>query len=582
VRFQTRGVSAESPLLGPGRWFWRVSARYGDNSRSSPVASVIIEQNAPLSAPALVSPPAEGAVNVSGEGDVYFSWRREAGADSYTLLVSAREDLADPLISRRVRENYYAHPAAGLGEGRYYWGVSAHDAGGNASPVSSVRPFTAAAARALVRTVFPPDAYIVAEDLLPNLRFTWKTNVSSAHRFQIASDAGFSAPFLDEPAPGETFQARRLPAGTWYWRVAAVSGGQSLYSPANRLTVIEVLPPPELGAPEGSFSGLVDQRQVVVVQPGRRMTFSWRAVTGADRYAFRLYDADEAGGMGERVFEDTVPEGTSLSLSMDNYAEGLYYWTVQPMADEGAAHSRLTGYTGTAQFNLQKTRALTLDYPPPGHEYAGFDALRQPGELRWSSIDTPRRARFILSRSRNLSGRPLMDVSDPGRTIPLVSLSEGTYYWTVRAEGSDGADISPRAPSWFRVLPMPSLEGIRNFQPADNFVFGPEQLRGLSSITFSWDEVEGANAYTFALEREDEGSAPVSIAVSGPSPQRAYTLDNLSVLARGRFVWRVEPLYRGPDGSVIRRGAVRAVRFIVDIPAVQRRNIDDMGTLYGQ
>jgi hypothetical protein len=115
-------------------------------------------------------------------------------------------------------------------------------------------------------------------------------------------------------------------------------------------------------------------------------------------------------------------------------------------------------------------------------------------------------------------------------------------------------------------------------------VFGPEQLRGLTSITFSWDEVEGANAYTFALEREGEGegSAPTSIAVSGPSPQRAYTLDNLTVLARGRFVWRVEPLYRGPDGSVIRRGVVREIRFIVDIPAVQRRNIDDMGTLYGQ
>jgi hypothetical protein len=585
IQMQTRAASAEFSPPGPGRWFWRVSARYGDTFRPSRTGSFEIIRDSDLSAPVLLAPLPEGAVNIAPEGrDPYFSWRHDGGMAAYTIVISEHQDLSNPLLTERVEENYYPYPAKTgiLGEGRYYWGVSAEDSRGNRSSFSPARPFTAHAAEIVLRTIFPPDNYSAAENLIQDIRFTWRANVSSPIRIQIAGEPEFAAPLVDEAVFGSAFQGRRLPPGTWYWRLAALSAERPRYSETNRLTVLGTLPPPEMEPPEGSSaSGAVGERQMVVVQPGGRITFRWQAVEGAQYYVFNLYNTDrETGGMGNRVFSAPSIKDTSIGMSMDDYEEGLYYWTVRSMAGEGTSQSRLTGLTGKAQFNLRKSGRLILDYPPPGHEYPALDAQERPGELRWSFLDTPRRTRFILSASRNLSGPPLMDIADPSQSIRLKPLPPGTYYWTVRGEGLNGTDISAK-PSWFRVLPMSSLGEAGNRQPADDFVFGPEQLRGRSSITFSWNEVKGANAYTFTLEQEEEGQPSRMVVHSGPGPERSYTLNDLSLLTRGRFIWKVEPAHLMPDGSFLRRGAVGENHFTVDIPAVQRRDLQDVGTLYG-
>jgi hypothetical protein len=47
-----------------------------------------------------------------------------------------------------------------------------------------------------------------------------------------------------------------------------------------------------------------------------------------------------------------------------------------------------------------------------------------------------------------------MDITNPDRTIELIRLLEGTYYWTIQAETPEGYVISASAPSSFRVLPI--------------------------------------------------------------------------------------------------------------------------------
>jgi hypothetical protein len=584
IRVQTRGASAEVSLPAPGRWFWRVLARYGDAFLPSQTGSFEAAEDLGFTAPEPLTPLPGGTVNISPEGrDPAFSWRPGTGT-AYTIVISEHQDLSNPLITERVKENYYSYPvkAGLLGEGRYYWGVFVEDSGGNKSSLSPARPFTARAAETAPRAIFPPDNYTVAESLIQDIRFTWRSGVSSSLRIQIAGDPEFAALLVDEAVSGSAFQAGRLPPGTLYWRVAAAGNdAQPRYSGTNRLTVLAALPLPELAVPEGGASGVVNEQQVVVVQPGKQILFRWGPVEGAQYYEFRLYDAQgESGEMGKLIFSNSSLKDASIGMSMDSYKEGLYYWTVRPMAAEGALQSRLTGLMGKDQFILRKSGGLMLDYPPPGHAYSALDAQDRPGELRWSFLDTPRRTRFILSSNRNLSGRPLMDIADPGGTIRLVPLPPGTYYWTIRGESGNGADISA-SPSWFQVLATPSLAAAGNRQPPDNFVFGPEQLRGRRSITFSWNAVEGANAYIFTLEQEEEGQPSRRIAGSEPGPEQSYTLDNISLLTRGRFVWKVEPVYRNPDGSFIRRGTVGENRFTVDIPAIQRRDLEDMGTLYG-
>jgi hypothetical protein len=448
VRIQTRMTHAESPLLGPGRWFWRVSARYGDVFLASGVIPFTIEQGGELDPPALVMPAAESEVDLrGGRRSLYFSWKTVPGADSYTLRVSPGRDMSNPVILQRVEGNYYAYPAASeLREGEYYWDVSA--AGGGRASASPVRSFTARRAPPDIRIVFPPDNYTVGEDALPDVRFTWKAGVSPV-RFQIAGDPGFAGPVVDEQSGGTMFQGRRLPAGTWYWRVVS----DTLQSPVRRFTVAGALPPPVLSGETGEL----------LLRPGEDAVFRWQAVEGADYYRFRLYD--EGGGL---LSEQTLRD-TSAGVAMDGYPEGNYRWTVQSFAEAGQQGSRRSGLTGTALF----------------------------------------------------------------------------YF---------------------------SGSGLEGISPGNNVTFGTAQFRDRPFIVFTWTELAEAVDYTLVLSAGD-GRPVLSRTVSRPP----YILDDLSVLSRGVFSWRIQA-NRGAGGVQI---LSPERRFIIDIPAVGQPLLQDVGTLYG-
>jgi hypothetical protein len=108
-------------------------------------------------------------------------------------------------------------------------------------------------------------------------------------------------------------------------------------------------------------------------------------------------------------------------------------------------------------------------------------------------------------------------------------------------------------------------------------VIGPDILRESRTIVFSWDPVAGADAYVFTLFREtDQGRDSI---LSFEGPESSYTLEDLSLLDPGRFVWQVEALSRETDG---RRGTPGENLFIVDIPQPGVPRMRDPGDLYGQ
>ncbi|MDR1933000.1 MAG: hypothetical protein LBQ57_09305 [Spirochaetales bacterium] len=130
--------------LRPGAYYWRVLPVYSRNyegaARVSAAGSFRIEK-----AETLTVPQAQGwqreVYLESGQGNSYFTWTPEEEAAYYTFLLSKQEDLRNPLIEQRVRDNYYAFDvkAAGLATGEYYWGVYQTDTEGNRSRVSEAR-----------------------------------------------------------------------------------------------------------------------------------------------------------------------------------------------------------------------------------------------------------------------------------------------------------------------------------------------------------------------------------------------------------------------------------------------------------
>jgi hypothetical protein len=124
--------------------------------------------------------------------------------------------------------------------------------------------------------------------------------------------------------------------------------------------------------------------------------------------------------------------------------------------------------------------------------------------------------------------------------------------------------------------------------PVDGFVLGPEQIRqsrrlaggkAVGPLEFSWQEVPGANSYNFTLLAETPRGLRPILSVEGS--QNSYAIEDIRLLERGSFVWRVEAQSRA-GGRVERRGAAAESRFTVDVPAPGNPRVRDPGVLYGQ
>jgi hypothetical protein len=578
---QTRlgGTSLVYSDLGAGRWYWRVTPIFPEGfwgtAQASGVASFVIEQRGGMEAPR-PQIPAEGAsLNIGREReDAYFSWRHDEEAASYTIRISPRADLSDPLITQTVHDNFfiYRRQETTLQAGRYYWGVSQTDGEGNSSAVSPARAFLAIEGEVIQRTIFPPANYTVTDTLLRDIRFTWKSNLPFTRRFQISNNPQMNGFVVNEAVHGEMFQGRILPAGTYYWRISAEAGDASFDTPPKRFTVFPLFVAPVLEEPGPG--------EKAAIRAGTPVNFRWQAVEGAEYYQFRLYAED---ARGSPLYENAFCRTASQTLEMDSYPDGGFFWTVQAFADEGPLHSRRTGLLAAGHFTKRQLRPVSLEYPPSGHEYPGLDALRRPGVLRWRLSDTPGNSRFVLSRNPNpLTGQAVMDIRNPDTTITLARLPEGTYYWTIRAETEDGFNISAERPFSFRVLPVPLLPEAAGRLPQDNELIDAARLRENRTITFTWQPVEGANGYIFSLFHEETEGQRRLLLRAGPGEAASYTLEDLrTLLVQGDFTWQVEAVSRAADGFMERRGTPGENRFRVDVPVPGAARAKDPGVLYG-
>ena len=96
-------------------------------------------------APASVA-PFDGRVFYNGPGNsgIGFFWKSVPGAASYTIRISARADLRQPIVKEAVPENFFildAARTAALPERIFYWAVSQTDFEGEVSPYGEPRSF---------------------------------------------------------------------------------------------------------------------------------------------------------------------------------------------------------------------------------------------------------------------------------------------------------------------------------------------------------------------------------------------------------------------------------------------------------
>ncbi|GHT67519.1 hypothetical protein FACS1894110_13160 [Spirochaetia bacterium] len=539
LQTQAQGTSFIYAKLNPGRWYWRVqpvfTGNYTGRAEVSEIRSFVIEQNDTLSAPTLQGPTNGNSVNTARNAPgVYFSWKNEEEANTYTIRISPNQNLSNPVVSETVSTNFYVYQpsTARLRPGQYYWAVHQTAADGSNSPASAVYQFSSVEGAVVndesQRTIFPPDNYTIAENLLPDTWFTWNSNLPNRIRFQVSSSADFSSPVIDRVVTGSPAQGSRLPLGTWYWRIAAVGDNGALLSgpqyqtAAKRFSVVSpTLPQPVLETPRSGGRAFI--------RLDNQVEFRWQAVTGADQYLFRLY---RGTAQGQPLFETTLNRATSQIVDWSRYGEGAYSWTLQAMAAETNLQSRRSGLAAAANFTARKLQLISLDSPARNAAIDGLTALRQPGTVRWSSNETVRNSRFVLSKNANpLVGTPLMDISNPGRSIPLIKLEAGTYYWTIRAETAEGVDLSPAEAASFRVLPF-RITPVRLDQDATE-ISGLDAFRKPTIVRWSTNETVGTSRFVLSKNANPLQGTPVT-AINNPGREI-----RLTKLEPGEYYWTV-------------------------------------------
>ena len=577
VTKQVSGESVSFVLPRDGTWYWRLTPIYAaeDEASRKPIpASVFYIEKQKTFAP--IEQLAPGKIADTAEGkSITFSWKNVSEVKKYLVRVAKTEAMNNPVLERSSDINYYElkNAAKALPNGTYYWSVEGLDKNGERLTASAASSFKTRDSEVILRSLFPPDNYVLADTLCLDTRFTWKTNLQGEQRFQVSATPDFSSPLLDIKAQGSGIEGLMLERGDCYWRVAVKSEDETFHTPAKKLNVAPALPRPEL-------IGVGDS---VVVRPDAKTTFAWTAVPLADYYQVKI---TEPGLDSQPLYENLYITGTEIKMALQSIREGQYVIHVQGFAAATATSSRRYSYAADKTFDLKHLRPVELVSPVRGARISGVDAALKPGTLEWSSVEKPVKSRLVLEKVGKAGS--IISAVNPSYTMSLPPLEAGTSRWRVSAVTEDGLDISSVRDGTFTVLPIPPLEKLAVSSPAENETFGTNFFKTNRSIVFRWKKNAEATHYSIKLynaknqkifERNIDAS---EASAAGKAGECAFTFTELAKLSRGTFSADIRAQRRLKNGLLFQDGNASVRHFVIDLPQAKKVETDDTGVLYGR
>ena len=249
-----------------------------------------------------------------------------------------------------------------------------------------------------------------------------------------------------------------------------------------------------------------------------QLRFEWSEVTDALYYMLEVSGTPDFSNL--RINRQAAA-GFSADGSLE---EGTWHWRVRPIFP--AAYETASVYSSIASFSIERNdraETLVVTVPPPPEP------------------------------------EPVVEAPPPPPPPPPQPKPK------------------PAPP---RPTPPPPLPAPRNRLPVAGYRIGIEELQSQRGITFSWAGVSGANAYIFTLYQQTSNGRR-QIVRREPENRTSWTLDNLSLLDRGTFIWQVEAVNRNRNNAIERRGRIEENSFIVDIPVPGPVQLEGTGIFYG-
>jgi len=357
------------------------------------------------------------------------------------------------------------------------------------------------------------------------------------------------------------------------------------------------------------------QPAAVVTQPGPNaryvkntpqplsVKFEWNRVNLEAKDRLRLEIATDRNF--NRVVKSVGNLNSSAEISLD---AGLWNWR---LSYEGAILS-------TGRLTVIEASNLGLLSPVKGSLFRYHDDP-PPVSFQWSEIEEALHYIIEISPTQDFTS-PQISRQTVEASFTYPYLGPGTWYWRVQPvfpsayEGVAGYSQF----SWFNIeqavlsagdeiiiLPEPNIKPAavvketppvkagkqrpplpppENRHPVNGYRIGIEELKTQKNIVFKWSSVAEANSYTITLyEQTSIGRRQIRRIPLGNNT--TWTLDNVGLLGRGKFIWKVEASFVASDaakrnGKVDRSGRPGENSFIIDIP-IPEVHMENPGVLYG-
>ena len=446
----------------------------------SSVVSVTYKQTLP-------APTVTGGNDAQGRPTL--KWNAVSGAAKYEVYRARSKD-GDYIKYSTVTGTSYTNTSYIENDNTYYYKVRALDASGTAGAWSSVVSVT-------YKQTLPAPTLTGGNDSQGRPTLKWNA-VTGAAKYEVYRARSLNGDYIKySTVTGTSYtNTSYIESGnTYYYKVRALKsdGTAGAWS-----SVVSVTYKQTLSAP--AVTGGNDAQG--------RPTLTWNAVTGAAKY--EVYRARSKDGTYSKYSTTT---GTAYTNSSYLTSGATYYYKVRALDANGNA--------GPYSAVVSVTCRLKLSAPTVT---GGNDAQGRP-TLKWNAVTGA--AKYEVYRARSKDGDYIKYSTVTGTSYTNTSYIESgnTYYYKVRALGSDGTagpDSTPVSVTYKAPFGAPLVTGSKDSQ-------GRPALK--------WDKVTDAAKYEVYRARSKDGTYSLM------STQSATGYTNTSYLANGTtYYYKVRAL----------------------------------------
>ncbi|MBQ7158015.1 MAG: hypothetical protein IJS09_01125 [Treponema sp.] len=583
VEMEVENTFVSLDNLEAGNYYWQVTPHYSLNNigyegASKPRGFTVVKSEQ-IRAPELSVPAANTQLTYRTTPSVNFAWKSEIKDASYTLLVAKDAQFNQVVLKKESKDVRLTQEFDGerAGDGTYYWKVVRKSSDpDDLTPESVVRSFTLAKyVPQENKLLYPPENFSAEQAKLAATQFMWKLGddykdgaIKSV--LQISKSRNFASLEKESELSEPNSSNLILNEGVYYWRVGAklADGTTEGFTAPRRFTVLRELGVPQYISPSEGAEVLAYNNSPVMI--------SWNAVSGADYYNVRVYNKKD-----EVVAQNPSVKATRTSFVLP---PDTYTCRVQAVAAESELSAQRAGAARTLAFSVREPSPVVLRLPVAATKVDGLSALRKPVVFTWQSgKDKADSYEFVLRKKQADGTSRVVERMRTGKkaSASVERLTEGSYTWQVVASTADGFPVNSVMRD-FIVEPVAELPRVTLVSPANKLVMDSVYLRKNRTIVFSWQQVEDATEYHFALYRRGPGKTLVPVMTERGVKGNTVRLKDLSVLDVGEFVWNVTAYSYAKDGFEERHSKAASSEFKISFDEPNKIQTITPGRMYAE